>query len=384
MSRLTPYFFLPIFKGLSDNEIPHNLIGGFHCIHTILTLLKKEGVTVLKYFHEIKDEKGYTHSCDGVVAWYFLREEYTLEKALDYIHDMSKVLTNAEYWEQLGKKPSSKYDYYRDHIHLGDAFIKLGRYCRMKNGKNSKFRHYSEFSLVDCVRVEINPNKHHDTELYIALKCFIERFCGQGFLDRMDYAVDIPVPPEDVVVLGTRKTPGLKKGTRYFGDPYQHGFVRIYDKQRESGLDHVLTRVETVLKMDGSHKFSSVDFAVKSGFALPEDANLSPTVRLYVKMLNEMQAHGIDVQPFLAEMNYRTRVQVLEHLNGKLLRHDPQEEIFSRIVADVEAEFGLTHREYRPRPKQVGKYSDYEDGYDGLEVDEDGYIIVNSADDLPF
>ncbi|EOJ4528197.1 hypothetical protein ACKKL3_004419, partial [Shigella flexneri] len=94
------------------------------------------------------------------------------------------------------------------------------------------------------MRFKINPNKHIGSPAVQVVLDFIREWCTDGYLVRWDYAIDVPVKIADVMVIGSRKEKGLYKGTRYYGQRHKHGYLKVYDKQREQGLDDVLTRIE--------------------------------------------------------------------------------------------------------------------------------------------
>lgn len=310
------------------------------------------------YYNPYIDSNRYIHSIDNVVCWYYLSS--SIETVLDKLHELEKEFALLDYWELLNRSACSKYDYYLHHIHFGDCFIKLGRYVTSKSDVDKK----AGFTILDCMRVEVNPNKHMHTKLLNKLLPFIHSVVADGYIDKFDYAVDIPVKPDNVVVLNTRKMLGLNRGTRYYGASHQHGFVKIYNKTKESKLDYDLTRFETTLKAD--KPFSSVDIAVTGKAVEDDDTELTPTLKMYLDMLSEIKMLGGDIDKFLNRLNPRTRAKIEPFLHGHMNYYKNRTDIINRLLERVRLDFGLSKT-----------------AQENLLDDDEGFLTV-SDDDLPF
>ncbi len=314
---------------------------------------------MVRYYNPYIDSNKYIHSIDNVVCWYYLA--VSIEGVLDRLHDLEHEFAMLDYWELLNRKACSKYDYYMHHIHFGDCFIKLGRYVTSKSDTDK----HAGYTVLDCMRIEVNPNKHMNTKLINKLIPLITDVVAEGYIDKVDYAVDIPVSPDDVVVLNTRKMPGLNRGTRYYGASHQHGFVKLYNKRKESNLDFDLTRFETTLKVD--KPFSSINIAVKTKIKnLGDFGVLTPTLKLYIDMLQEIQILDGDTDKFLKKMNPRTRAQIEPFIHGQLYYYKNRVDILNRLLERVRIDFALS--------KTIAEK---------LQEDEDGYLSVEDYE-LPF
>lgn len=302
-------------------------------------------VPMIKYFNPIVDENGYTHSIDNMVCWYYLKVK--IEHVLERIHELKKDFVYLDYWEKLNLTPCVKYDYYLHHIHFGDIFIKLGRY-RQNKGTDRKGLKSTDYHVIDCMRLEVNPNKHHDTPEWDAIMSLVDDTAADGYIDKYDYAIDIPVTPDKVVVTGTRKTPGLYNGTRYYGRRNQHGFVKIYDKYNERLREakliakrlelpylnvedyHDCTRIETTLK--NSQKFSSIEFGVVTGDVVDSMDKLTPTARMFAELLQDIVRLGGDPEPHLKRMNYRSRIAVEPYIYGSIKPFEFNPDILRQLL----------------------------------------------------
>ena len=306
----------------------------------------------VKYYKPIIDSNGYTHSIDMVKCFYYIG---SINGVLNRLQELSKYCKN--YYEKLDCSPCVRYHFWKHHLHIDDIYVRLGRFSLKPMEKGDKIQEYTALSL------EVNPNKHHDSELLKkVMDIVLDASSSDGYLDQIDYTIDLPCDPDDVVVLGTRKMPGLYKGTRYFGARGQHGFVRIYNKSLESGLDFSLTRVETCLKI--GKKFSSIDFGVVNHAESITD-KLSNSTGLMVDMLKELQLYGSNIDAYLDRMNYRTRLQVLEHLSGAPVKFEHNPDILDKLINQVKEFFGLSDNP----DEQHNLFCEGSDGF--LELNED-------------
>lgn len=345
---------------------------------------------MIKYFNPYVDDMGFTHSIDNIVCWYYLNTK--IEKVLDIIHDMRDSFLSLDYWEKLDLKPCVKYDYYLHHIHFGDIFIKLGRY-RENKGLDKNGRRSLEYNIIDCMRIEVNPNKHYDTKEWLCMMSLVEAYAADGFIDKYDYAVDIPLPPDKVVVTKTRKTPGLYNGTRYFGKRNQHGFVKIYDKYTERLREAKLiakkfdihfspedyyycTRVETTLK--NNQKYSGIEYAVISSDILDSMDSLTPTARMYVELLQDIVRLGGDPEPHLQRMNYRTRVAVEPFIHGSLVYIPFRDDILRSLLDELAVVFHVKDIHFSIADAMDVEY----ESSDFVSADDD-FIPFSDSDLLP-
>lgn len=308
----------------------------------------------IKYFKTVTDDNGFVHSIDNVKCFYYTGN---IENILPRFQALSGKCKN--YYDKLNCAPSVKGQFWKHHLHIDDVYVRLGRFVAKPLEKKDGYVEYDALSL------EVNPNKHWDSTLLSDVLAIVNDVSNGGYLDQIDYTIDIACGLDDVVVLGTRKIPGLYKGTKYYGCRGQHGFVRIYDKAAEAELDYPLTRVETQLKV--GKKFSSVDFGIINHIQ-ESGEKLSNSTGLIVDLLKELQLLGSNnIDAYLERMNYRTRVQVLNNLSGKTVKHVHNPVILDELIAQVKEFFGLSDN---PDEK-----------HNMFEVDSDGFLIDNGDTD---
>lgn len=299
------------------------VIPEFHCIHTIL-----EVVEHVRYKNEKIDDLGYTHSIDMVIIDYLLKGSYKKISEM-----LCKIFENDGVKSSLDNLPNFKYQYYVDMVWCDGIVFHLGKYTDYD--KESK-----TWSTLDVLRLEVNPNKHLGTpKMDKALK-FINEWCSDGVLIRYDYAIDIPVHIDDVLVIGSRKEKGLYRGTRYFGRRHNHGYLKIYDKAKEQRESMEITRVEYTYKAGEIPSWENI--VVRASVSSSgDDKQLSGTVKLYLDMLMEIKALGGQIEPYLERMNYRTLKQIEPYLySGVQLQLD--QNILDDLLNCIMDEFIIT------------------------------------------
>lgn len=269
----------------------------------------------MRYFSEVKDDDGYIHSVDMVIADYFLRCNYSLatSKLLDALSGVDGF--EADKNSSLDNYPNFKYMFYVDMIWFDGMVLYFGKYASYDKVNKS-------WTKLDMMRLKVNPNKHMDSPALQIVLDFIREWCADGYLVRWDYAIDVPVKIDDVMVIGTRKEKGLYKGTRYYGQRHKHGYLKVYDKQKEQGLDMLLTRLEYTFEAGLPYSWDNI---VIRAPVKHTDAPilLSKTLRIYLSMLTEIKALGGDMEPYLQQMDFKTYKKIEPFLfEGKQLQVD--------------------------------------------------------------
>ncbi len=303
-----------------------------------------ESTKMIDYFMPLPDRYGYIHSIDNLVTFYLT--DISVSELLEVIRAKSKTFAYLDYWERLDLPVRRNFANFIHEIHFGDLFIKIGKRKEEKTSYGSK-----TIKTIDCIRFEINPNKHHTTKEWDFMLELIDAHCFAGVIDKFDYAIDIPVPPDKVVVVKSRKTYGFFNGTRYYGKRNKHGYVKIYDKFKErfdeaqamaKKLDirftaedyYPCTRIETTLK--NGQPFSGVDFGVAGAMPGAEDGPaLSPQGKMYLEMLQHILLLGGDIDGHLRHMNPRSRVAVEPYIYGSLTNYEYDFDILIRLLKDL-------------------------------------------------
>lgn len=283
---------------------------------------------MIRYFKQYIDDKKFVHSIDNVICIYDLRVSYNT--VLERIKSIVDVVKPSKYFEKLNNLPCTKYQFWVHTLNIDSCYICLGRHnekgTEVDTGKKAWYQ-------LDKMRIEINPNKWHDTNLFKMLMDMVLEVAYEGYIDCVDYAIDVPFNLNDIVVLKSRKEYGEYKGTKYYGQRGKNGMVRIYNKMIESNLNYELTRIETRWKT--KDKFSSVDFGLIHR-NVASDSKLSLSTGLIVEMLQELKMLGSDnVDKYLSRMNYKTRKQIVEYMNGDLIKYQYDMVYLNQLMDDI-------------------------------------------------
>lgn len=260
---------------------------------------------------------------------------------IDSIHNLRDSYKGSlNYWERLNVNACSKYSWYCNHIHLDDGiYLSLGHY---RDGLKEK----ATYVIFPLLKLEINPNKHYEKLVFKDLQKIINRFCLSGMLKKYDYAIDIPCGISDVQIFNTRKEPGLYKGTRYYGQRSRDGYVKIYDKTKESGLDVPLTRVEHTFDMVKHSKDKSfTSFHVLQPDLQFSYEDISKTDFVIVSLCNLLKANNIDFMNVLRGLDKRKKKKVIEYLNGGYKEITFNQAIHDRLISQVMDKFNVVSPE---------------------------------------
>jgi hypothetical protein len=267
----------------------------------------------VRYYAECQDDDGYIHSVDMVIVDYYLKCNYSLatDKLLEGLSQVDGFDSDKN--ASLGNYPNFKYMFYVDMIWFNGMVLYFGKYASYDKVNKS-------WTKLDMMRFKINPNKHMDSPALRIVLDFIREWCADGYLVRWDYAIDVPVAIADVMIIGSRKEKGLYKGTRYYGQRHKHGYLKVYDKQKEQGLDSVLTRLEYTFEVGLPYSWDNI--VIRAPVAYSDgDSSLSGQARLYLDMLMDIKALGGEIEAYLERLNYRTYKKIEPFLfEGKQLR----------------------------------------------------------------
>ena len=285
---------------------------------------------MIRYFKSYLDDNKFVHSIDNVIVIYDLKMNY--DRVLEKIRSIAECLNCKSYYERLNCSPCVKYSFWVHTINIDSCYICLGKHSEkgVEVGTGNK-----AWYQVDKMRIEINPNKWHDSDLFKMLMDMVKEVAYEGIIDCIDYAIDVPCNINDVVVLRSRKEYGEYKGTKYYGQRGKNGMVRIYNKMIESGLLYELTRIETRWKC--RDKFSSVDFGVINRFGNSSvDEKINISTQLILEMLQELKMLGSDnVDKYLSRMNYRTRMQIINQVHGDLIKYEYDKVFLNKLMDDI-------------------------------------------------
>ena len=315
----------------------------------------------MEYFFSVKDSDGYIHSIDNLIITYSVERLgiKCLDEILEEFHKLKEKYPKINYWEKLNLNPSRKYSFYQNAVHLDDGiYILLGHYSDFDKEKH-------EHLLFPLLRLEINPNKHANKPIFQDVMIVINKYCHDFYLNRYDYAIDIPVVPDDVQVFGSNKEKGLYKGTRYYGQRGKNGFCRIYDKQKEQNLNTPLTRVEHVISCVKTTKNISFEkIYVKD--TVPADAEskkVSKTDAVILELCALASANGLDYESIINKLDKRKKWFIKSQISQceyKLLEFN--KDVHDRLLEMVREYFNI---------KEL------------IRVDENGFLQIDD-EDIPF
>lgn len=326
----------------------------------------------MDYFFYEKDSNNYIHSIDNLILTYYINGlgKSCILRILSLIQCLKDKYDNLNYWEKLNINPSSKFQFYQNAIHLDDGiYILIGHY-------NDYDRDKKEMYVFPLVKLEVNPNKHGNKPVLNDLLELLKSSAYTFTLNRYDYAIDIPVPTEDIQVFSTNKEKGLYKGTRYYGQRNRNGFCRIYDKAKESNLDTPLTRVEHIISnVKTTKKISFEKIHIRSSNT--EVDKLSKTDSCIVELCSLLSANGVDYINVLEKLDYRKRKTIESHLNGcnyKLLEFN--NEIHQKLLDKVNAYFKVNE----PKDEPI----EFDKNFIGVPVNAEGFVEFDDNIELPF
>lgn len=202
---------------------------------------------------------------------------------------------------------------------IGDSSVSLGVGLFTGTGKLDTHKGY----------LELNPNKVAGHDMCDQLLYYIGSHVTGAEVKRYDLAYDIPADKNVCRVSKDRRTYSctVSNGTtEYLGQKNRPGYVKVYDKAAESGLEGPLTRVE--LTCDGAWTADQIEAAwpVVHGWTSDGDEARALMKALVVSLGQQME-HGDEVESILAILDYRTREKVRAHLHSEVfeLQHEAAE-----------------------------------------------------------
>ena len=321
----------------------------------------------MQYYKPITDSSGYIHSIDNVIIIFFLKR-YQMENVANELKAIREY-HHADGWEKLNLPHCSKYSFFQNVVHIGAMHILYGKY--QKFDKMNR-----EWDILPMLRFEVNPNKHYDEPVFRDILVWLHQNCTDGILQRFDYAIDVPCDISQVRIYGSRKEPGLYKGTVYRGQRSHHGFTKIYDKAKEQNLDKPLTRVEYVLEADKPPSFEKIMILPPISEKETDTNELDAVNACIVDMALALQLYGEDYEPYLQKLNYRRRKKIEPYLLGKSTELAYPPEILDCLKEQIKELFLISENDNTILPEYVAP----------VEVKQNDFIPLDDIDleDLPF
>lgn len=280
----------------------------------------------MKYFSFRVDSYGYTYSIDNCIFEYTLKYPNLKDDLITFLYGLqSRHKITDEFWTRLNLKPCSHWSWCSDVCHLCNGiYLSIGKWNYIKDKDTPVY--------VPVVKLEVNLNKHSEKEILSDLLQWLKDYCVSCYLVKYDLAVDIPKPKEDIDIFGSRQERGLYKGTRYFGQRNQHGYMKIYDKAKEQEEETILTRVETTLVYKKGMRFN--DLYVKQGEFI--DVKTNTTYKAIIAMLSALAALGEDQEKYINMLDKRAKRNIKELLShGKYQKYVIDSDLVQSLLEDV-------------------------------------------------
>lgn len=255
----------------------------------------------MEYLDFEKDSDGVLYSID------MLR----LELKFKSIETIQALVNRLQGYDNIGAVKLTHWDNYNYHKyrHLVKIEIEDGKSFSM--GWNKEKDYTLGF-------VEFNPNKLGADDTFKGIYELIWRACKHINLKRYDLAIDLLAVDRwrAALVKDGRKYCYIldKSKTEYLGVRSTHNFVKLYDKQEESGLDFPLTRIEITLEPGKPIHYPTVRVKVAQddlSSYLIEDDSLTKNDLVIYKLARLVE------NPFeiLRELDRRKRKKIEELLN---------------------------------------------------------------------
>lgn len=169
--------------------------------------------------------------------------------------------------------------------------------------------------------IEFNPNKIETSELAHDFLYDLTGLCNDITLVRYDMAIDIPITRVMARLkrIGRKGYQYIDSGngiTEYLGQRNTSGFIKLYDKTKESNLDYDATRLEITLDRNASvtDVFPSVAITNEQS-SLLLDTDLDSTDRVLVSLLRDVE----NPQYYMSELGFRKKKKIAPYLEDTTL-----------------------------------------------------------------
>lgn len=227
-------------------------------------------------------------------------------------------------------KGASQYKYNLNVGWQGDGAVYIGYHHNSENPKLKKERF--------DVKIEFNPNKHDfdkNKMLWICLNRFKDFRKG---IKAIDLAFDFPYGIDEVVPVSlTGKTLNKFQTTYYYGQRGKHGFLKVYDKAAEEGIEGKKTRVEYTVKFADPitlQIFQSIDsFSINEQYAVTF-CNLDKfddEIQCYLYCIKSGFKGLTDFKSRRKREKIKKALQEVEHVDFDSLYQESKEEIVNQI-----------------------------------------------------
>ena len=277
------------------------------------------------YYHKPLYVESYTLSIDNIVLDLWISNkgfEEILELTINNLNNDSDI--NIISWEGNKSGTFSKQYLFKleneTSFWLGHGLISTG-------------------IIFDRYRLEFNPNKVSENEIFIIIHQLLLQYCRKSLsrIARFDLAIDIPVDRSKCFLVKDRRLyierrHGLEY-TQYLGSKSASvGRVKLYNKTAEAKLDYSLTRLE--LTLDPGVPYEKINFPIvyylNSTSTNIDNIKMNDTERFILNAL--LQGFGT-----LNELGRKTRDKMKIFMTYYICQVSISSKTYDRVLAQLDS-----------------------------------------------
>ena len=191
---------------------------------------------------------------------------------------------------------------------------------------------------VDRYRLEFNPNKVSDNEVFKIIHKLLIKYCRKSVshIARFDLAIDVPVDRSMCFLVKDRRLYIERRHgveyTQYLGSKSASvGRVKLYNKTAEAKLDYPLTRLE--LTLDPGTPYEKINFPkvyyLKSTCTTIDNIKMTDTERFIINAL--LQGYGT-----LNELGRKTRAKMEMLMTHYICQVSISSKIYGSVLAQLD------------------------------------------------
>lgn len=271
----------------------------------------------MRYYRSFIDKSDYCYSVDKLV----LHGSFLYNTFDEFSARLNTLLIKFTCYDEMPFSVSLFRDTYYQSLkkltYLNNFKFELCQKTQVGLEKSSFWlgTHFQSFdNTLNTWKLEINPNKCMPSDFVSTLFRLLKTYSKFVEAGEYDIAVDLPVSRDSLFLIkDKRKYQSIVNGsvdkTEYLGCRHEHGFCKLYNKQKESKLDFPLTRFEiTCTRLKASAVVDSLPtIYIQRGQLAMVDMKLTDTDMFILKTL-------ISEPSRLSELGRRVRLKMREAL----------------------------------------------------------------------
>lgn len=271
----------------------------------------------MRYYRSFIDKSDYCYSVDKLV----LHGSFLYNTFDEFSARLNALLIKFTCYDEMPFSVSLFRDTYYQSLkkltYLNNFKFELCQKTQIGLEKSSFWlgTHFQSFdNTLNTWKLEINPNKCMPSDFVSTLFRLLKTYSKFVEVGEYDIAVDLPVSRDSLFLIkDKRKYQSIVNGsvdkTEYLGCRHEHGFCKLYNKQKESKLDFPLTRFEiTCTRLKASAVVDSLPtIYIQRGQLAMVDMKLTDTDIFILKTL-------ISEPSRLSELGRRVRLKMREAL----------------------------------------------------------------------